>query len=740
MNSVALQDFTFRLIRLGVILALFTPLALGPFGISFSEYPKAVYFRVLIEIILILWVIRFLISPDQPSKVSLLTMLTVSFLVILFLTSLFGFNFERSFWGSLEVGGGLVNVLHYIAFFLILVSTFSSKDEWLFLLRWAGLAGFLVVLAGFMQKLNLAHFYGVGLASGRISGTLSNPVYFGSYLTMTIFFTLYLLVVEKKRYLKLGWGIVATLSFIALLMSGSRGAFVGMIFGFGLLTLLIFYFLVYPNPVLRRKILLTTFFISLILFLSFVFYLPNLNFIEQKGVDRLFSIFNPDVLQGRLPPWKVAIRAWKDSPILGWGYSSFGYLYDKYFDANLGKQLQAYFIFFDAHDRIFNFLAETGILGIAGYLLIFVGIFFVLFKTIFKRESYSLLPVLVLIALFFAYFFQNLFAFDTVSTYVLFFFLLAFISNNYPVEVKLPPFLSRVWNIWVAKSVSLFLLAVSVLSIYFVNLQPALANYDFVKGLMIEKKDYMAALDYFKKATSRSTPYVNELMFQRASRDLQALEGRRFNRSQQLLIVRDLKETIPYIEQRIQKKDLRYANSYQFLAEIWEWYFLVTSNPEAFQRAELIAKKGIEFNPEWKEFYYILGRLAIYQGDYAKAKNYFKKSFELSLGKLTDEYNTKKIEGLAYMRVKDYPRAAKTFLKAVDALYIYLKYFVKPDTEPDLKIGNEADVFIFELTSWLHWRLGDKDTALEIYQKAFEVFPGWEDRLNSSLDKMKKLD
>ena len=42
-------------IKWGVILTIFMPLVLGPFGITLSNWPKAVFFRILVEIIFILY-------------------------------------------------------------------------------------------------------------------------------------------------------------------------------------------------------------------------------------------------------------------------------------------------------------------------------------------------------------------------------------------------------------------------------------------------------------------------------------------------------------------------------------------------------------------------------------------------------------------------------------------------------------------------------------------------------------
>lgn len=745
------ETLLLKAVKTLIILALFAPLVFGPFGLSFSEYPKALYFRVVVEIALILWMVLLWLNPSYLPRTNILTLSVLLFFLVLFISSVFGFNFYRSIWGGLEIGGGLFTHFHYLTLFWALISLFKEKEDWLLLVRWVVGISFLSTLAGFIQKMGIAGFYGVSLEAGRISGTLSNPVYFGAYMVMAIFLGLYLVTVEQKKDWKIMWFIVTGLNFIALLFSGTKGALTGFLFGFGVVMVLIFFWIISPNyPKLRRLILGLTLACSLALLLAVILLAQNITFIERSGggaLGRLMAIFDPAAIEGRFMGWETAMRAWQDRPLLGWGHKSFGYLYDKYFDTHYYQHFNGYYIFFDAHNTILNLLAEAGILGAGSYILIFGLLFYALIQ---GRKTQGVFPTIFLISLFSGYFFQNLFAFDTVSTYVVFFFLLALVNNNYPcLKMCLKShfkqdakwlfkhiFKHNVLGVWNG-----ILIIFCIFALYYGNLIPALVSYDFVKGFFSESQDFFGALNFYQKAIERNTPYQRELTFMLASRNVFLLErGLGEKEEYKRSAIQSLLQLTPYMKEHVETPDLRYLNFHETLANSYEWIYLVTKDEKALQEAKEAAKKALAFNNQWMQFYYIFGKMEVYQGNFSEAEKYFDQGFKHSRGDLTDLFNRYKFSGLSYLRIKDQHRAVQSLSKAVEAMYASMRYGAprSPQIPDEQKRKTTQDgVSVFEMTAWLHWGLGNKETAVEIYKKALEVYPEWEIRLKANLEKMK---
>ena len=137
--------------------------------------------------------------------------------------------------------------LHLLAFFIILLGLFRKKEDWLWLFRTTVIIGGISNLAALLQQAGLATFYRMDVT--RLSGTLSNPDLFGSYLVLSIFLTFFLLFSDRKKYQKILWIFLIILSFYTLIFSGTRAAWVGLAFG-----VIFIYFFNYKNLSYKTKI------------------------------------------------------------------------------------------------------------------------------------------------------------------------------------------------------------------------------------------------------------------------------------------------------------------------------------------------------------------------------------------------------------------------------------------------------------------------------------------------------
>src|SRR5581483_2274683 len=110
----------------------------------------------------------------------------------------------------------------------------------------------------------------------------------------------------------------------------------------------------------------------------------------------------------------VALRGFKERPILGVGPENFTYLADKYFDNSLSYANA----FFDKpHNALLEVLVTTGVMGLVVYLGL-IGTIIYGFVKLYQKNRISKFGLAVLVAAIVAYHVQNFFVFDTIAAYL----------------------------------------------------------------------------------------------------------------------------------------------------------------------------------------------------------------------------------------------------------------------------------------------------------------------------------
>jgi len=733
-------------IKVGVFAILLTPLILGPFGLTLSAYPKAVFFRTLIEIIFVFYLLLVFLNSRYFPKFSLLFLVVSVFVGILILTSLTGINFHRSFFGDPGRAEGVILNIHLLAFFLIIISVFNKKKDWLRFFKVTVFVSGLSSLAGIFQKLGFFSFYGTSLPE-RISGTLSNPDFFAPYIVLAIFLGLFVLLLEKKREWKKLWKIILILNCFTLIFSGTRGAWVG--FGAGAVFLFCFWFFRYSNlSRKKRKIILFG-----VLFLCIFVFLITLSqdrigLEENLLFQRFYSVFNPlDSLAPRLDVWEIAFKGWKEKPILGWGPESFSFVFDKYFRADYLKHMPETIYFDYPHNKVMELMAGTGLLGTLGYLSIFIVLFYLIFRYIksFKpshlhiggggKEDKNPILGLILAALFISYFVQNLFVFDTISAYLIFFLVLGFINNNFSPTNKSKTLIRR--KIKIIFIIPLILL--SLLAFYRINYKPTAAAMAFSGSVGYEQKYPRLALSGYKEALNKNTIYDKDFRLVLIERLLLILENG-WAKDAEEEIVRTLSDLKPLLEKDLEKSDRRPIDSYRYLVRISERIYLFSKNPDALVAMEETAKKGLSFNNQKPQLYRLIGEMKILQNNYEEGETFFQKALALLPDSFKNRTKFHRYLGLAYFKAGDKPKAAEEFKKVLDRDYYYKKFGPKPlKGKKILPKDTQAAVSFTESVALLYCRdLNDFETCFQIYKRAIEIYPEHEITLRQHLELLRE--
>lgn len=215
------------------------------------------------------------------------------------------------------------------------------------------------------------------LGRGRVYSTFENPNYFAAAMNMVIFYPL-ICFIEKKGSRIVNF-ILFTLFFINLILTFTRGAWLG--FGLGILII---------SVVKYRKMLL-----ALPALLVYVIAFPSTR-------NRFLSILSSD--ETRIKIWKTGLKMFEENPILGVGNGNFIHRYDEYITKY--EYLYAGRTLFTTHNSYLKMFAELGLIGGVLFLMIYSSLTYMTFKIYRFTKRYKK-EALAFMGFFAAYLFQN---------------------------------------------------------------------------------------------------------------------------------------------------------------------------------------------------------------------------------------------------------------------------------------------------------------------------------------------
>jgi len=595
-----LEKIYFTIIEWGTYLALFTPfIFIRDYFFPFVA-PKTIFFRIVVDIIFIAYILLVISNPRYRPKLTPLTITITAFLGILILTSLTGINFEKSFWSVFERMAGLLTFFHLYAFYIILSSVFKERKYWERILSVSISVGILICLYTLTSE----------EAASRGGGTLGNTSFLSAYLLFDIFFAIILFLAKTG-----GWRIfsgpaliimIATLFFNPEPTRGAIGAFLGGIFVF-----ILGYMIFSGKKILKR--------LAPVVLISVVLIgigLSQTNFFKEKIIDI------KDVPgRGREIVWQMGFKSWQEKFWLGWGPENFNIPFAKYFDPELPLTVDIWY------DRVHSIILDTGvnsgIVGLLSYLAIFGmaiwGLVRICPKVVERKNIFFPLGMISLLLVYFA---QNVWVFDMVSSYMIFFLTLAFI--NFLVEggkpEAIPPKKIKTGGIYLFSGV--LLIIITILAFYFGNIQVARASKFTVKGIALPAESSIAA---FQKAMAVSPISKFEVPEQIATK----FSGLIFQSDQNkdvlakglILAEEELKNSI--------NQDSRNFRLYLFLGRFYNNLYQFTNNEEKLNLAEETLKKAAELSPKNQQVYWSLAQTKLSQGKQDEAIEFLQKAVTL---------------------------------------------------------------------------------------------------------------
>ena len=126
----------------------------------------------------------------------------------------------------------------------------------------------------------------------------------------------------------------------------------------------------------------------------------------------------------------MAWQGFLERPVFGWGQDNFNYVFNKFYNAGLYGQEP----WFDrAHNIFFDWLIAGGIFGFVLYALFYLVTLWYLWR---GGSGFDLSERALFTGLLAGYAFHNLFVFDNLMSYVLFFAVLAYIHQRHTQDAK----------------------------------------------------------------------------------------------------------------------------------------------------------------------------------------------------------------------------------------------------------------------------------------------------------------
>lgn len=384
-------------------------------------------FRIVTEIIFAFWAGLAVARPEYRPRMTPLFKIITVFVGIVFLADILSPHPYRSFFSNYERMEGFMMLGHMYFYFVMLVSVFKKRADWMVFFHVSLAASMVASYFGLLQKLGLRPSLQGGF---RVDSTIGNPTYFAAYLL----FHVWLLAMLVYGYAKVWWRVAL---YAAILISELAIIYFtatrGVVLALALVTPPFFGALVYFWPRLigsprgewgmGRKI--TAGLLTLFIILPLIFWSIRKTELVQANpaLRRLTNYsFREGTIQDRMLIWKMSLKGVAERPLLGWGQENYYLVFQKYFEPGLyGAEA-----WFDrSHNVFLDWAVHTGLLGLGAYLGI-LGVAVWQIGRAMRRDRAVFFIGLSLLGLFATDFFQKLFVFDNFTSYFLFFAFLAY--------------------------------------------------------------------------------------------------------------------------------------------------------------------------------------------------------------------------------------------------------------------------------------------------------------------------
>ncbi|MBI5229832.1 MAG: tetratricopeptide repeat protein [Candidatus Magasanikbacteria bacterium] len=734
-----------RILKIGVLASFVMPMiVMGQSTIFPFVFAKAIYFRVLVELIVIAYAALILWHPAYRPRRTFIFYTVWALMLALIFSSIFGVDFTHSFWGNYERMSGVFTIVHFAALMVISASVFRTEKDWVPVWRVSLVVGLVVGITGLNFLLPDDSIMKIGGG-----GTLGNLIYLANYVMFTVIIAWYVWRTDTNkfwRYTALAIGIIG----IAIMMyNGKRGPFIGLLAG-GFIGV-IAYALASKEKHLRQWCFGAIG--ALLVISSLIFALRDTKLIQSISVLQGLThiTLSGGTAETRFIAWEIAWKAFKEYPVFGWGSENFYYAFNKFYNP---KSLEHgyYETWFDrSHNIFFDYLAMNGIIGFLLYISVFVALFYTAIR-VFRKRGISLLAYLFILIFFSAFASQSVFVFDHLSSFLLFFLLLAFadsLCRNVPLAASSTSIHNAAGSgSFLSRSVLLGVIAVIMLwMVGTFNIREFNINNNTLIYQRLFNGRAGEALANFTALVKGSSAYSQDVSSNYAQAIMSFLQDPKVAQKPELQPFWQL--AIDGLNATIQAHPLE-LNGFLKLAEIERMG--VVFDPAGLDNAEKYYEKALALSPKRQQILYSWTRLKMERKDYDGALKLLDRAIADNL-KIGDSYWYKAIvlvqigkkdEAVLVLKqafdapMRKLPLNFQEAIFAADLLTQFQEFALAvPYYEQALKEQPQNAKLLITLAN-VYTRLGAQDKAKEMLDRAQLADPKLIEELKKEVEGQKK--
>ncbi len=557
-------------------------------------------------------------SRFKPKKTPI-NIAVVVFLLSFAISTFVGVDWYRSFWDNHERMLGLFTIFHFVLYYFIITSVARGWGDWKWLLRSFLFAGGIVMFLGLIQKINPEFL--LNHNSNRVSATLGNAIYFSAFGLFLFSVGFLLFVKEKAVFWKVFSCLGGLFGFFGIFWGGTRGTFLGLLAG---LFVLFFIFLVTLKG--HKKIKLTMFAVAAagvaLLILSVVF--RQTNFV--RSIPTVGPLLNTEFSSGtaatRLTAWGIAVESWKEKPIFGWGPNNYYYAFNKFYRPESLEHGWSETWFDNAHSAAINTLNTQGAFGFLTYLGLFVVPLCVLCGG-YRKGVIDACLLAFSSAFLVGHFTHNLFVFENPTSYLYFFFFLAFINSQSTDAKDLQMHRSQITDHKTGGSNFSFGLCIIVILfiavlIYTTNVNPAKANIATLSAIRNLYSGPSLGVATYDKATTIPSPHIDDIRndFSRTATEIISILVRNNKKTDDIKILFEKASSELQKNRLLHPMDIR-VNLQQ--AQLYAIMAQETGDVKLLLTAESVLEEALLYSPKRQQIQYMLSMVKLQLGKYGES-------------------------------------------------------------------------------------------------------------------------
>lgn len=308
--------------------------------LSFMAGTLTKYFLIFVTCVVLANLI-LVKNNKQIIKQPFSNLMWILFMVFMLISAIWSVSPALTLRGSITIAGLIITTV-------ILTSYPWSISELDVIEKGIAFGGFIAALVSLYLSSQGYYYLSSARASIVIGEKVADPNHFSSGLILPFCISYYRILSSKKHGHKFILNIIiSTVLLTAIILSGSRGAVLGLIVA------ILFLFLMH-RKLRRYLIVLVT--VTLLAYPILLNIMPN-PLVERFSLNSILSSKG----SGRVPLWHVGLLAFLEKPLTGWGFNTFTLITSGVYSeaAYLGVRYGQV-----AHNIFVQILSELGIFGL----------------------------------------------------------------------------------------------------------------------------------------------------------------------------------------------------------------------------------------------------------------------------------------------------------------------------------------------------------------------------------------